>query len=112
MSDWGRTTENVRWSMTDGGSDAGGKAMMIHACRQNSEAWMGEFKDGFHRTQASGSARALFDECARENQGRLYQIGRSFLARAERSLKKTFYVKISAAKKIKKKAIKKKKISR
>lgn len=69
--------------------------MMVHACQQNNEAWMGEFKDGFHATQTP-APNALFDECARENQGRLYQIGRSFLGRAERQLKKDYFKKVAA----------------
>lgn len=76
---WERTDDNIRWSMRDGNADAGGRAMMIHAAKQNNVSFMGEFKDGFHRTQASGSARAMFDACAREDQGRVYAIGRKYI---------------------------------
>lgn len=82
---------------------------MIHTYQQNSEAWMGEFKDGFHRTQASGSAKAMFDECAREDQGRLYRIGRSFVARAERALKEKFNVRVKKSTSISAEQTKKKK---
>jgi hypothetical protein len=77
--DWGRVTGDVQWSMTNAGADADGQQKMRDACQHNDEAYMGEFKDGFHDTQRDGGALANFDDCAAENQGRLYQIGRSFL---------------------------------
>jgi hypothetical protein len=60
--------------------------MMIHACRQNNEAWIREFSEGFHKTHTA-IPNTVFDECEREDSGRLYQIGRSVLARAEKALK-------------------------
>jgi hypothetical protein len=75
--DWGQATSGIEWSMVTGNADPRGRNMMITAAKAGSTDWMGEFKDGFHATQASPFVNANFDACATENQGRLYDIGRA-----------------------------------
>jgi hypothetical protein len=50
---------------------------MLHAARTGNIAYMGEFKDGFHETQTP-APNALFDECCRDDEGRVWSIGQKF----------------------------------
>jgi hypothetical protein len=68
-------------------SELWGQRLMYDACAHNSDTFMGEFKDGFHQTQRDGGTLALFDECARDDQGRLYGIGRGFMGEAAATLR-------------------------
>lgn len=77
---WQEVTEWIRWGMVDAGADSGGQQKMVHAARQNNEAWMGEFKEGFEEVYSGEPIRrAIFHACCSENQGRVYGIGRRFV---------------------------------
>lgn len=78
QSDWDNTTNNMRWSLS-GQSDEDGRKTMVDGLVAGDVNRMGEVKNGFFATQRDGHIRDSFDACARENQGRLYNIGRSIL---------------------------------
>jgi hypothetical protein len=77
-SDWSNTTNNMRWSLGPQ-SDQGGRQEMQDGLLAGDVNRMGEVKDGFYRTQNKRDVRDSFDACAHDNQGRLYNIGRSIL---------------------------------
>jgi len=74
---WGRVKSDVDWSMTNPGADSAGQQMMCDAARRGNVNFMGEFKNGFHKVQSDTGVLAEFDDCAQQNQGRLYNIGRA-----------------------------------
>jgi|SRR5450759_1256825 len=84
---WDRVVGDVHWSMTDMNADLWGQRLMYDACAHNDENFMGEFKEGFHNTQRAGGTLANFDDCAGENRGRLYGIGRGFMGEAAATLR-------------------------
>jgi hypothetical protein len=77
-SDWSNTTNNMRWSLGPQ-SNKQGRQDMQDGLLAGDVNRMGEVKNGFYETQNKGDVRASFDACASENQGRLYNIGRSLM---------------------------------
>ncbi len=75
MGQWEETDANIRWSL-GGQSDTEGRRIMREALGQGNIAFMGDFKTGFHKTQNDNHIKALFDACARDDQRRVYNIGR------------------------------------
>lgn len=78
--EWQNTDVGMRWSLTDAGADKDGKHEMQDGLLAADVNRMAQVKNGFHKTQRhSQGARDAFDNCARENQGRLYNMGRAIL---------------------------------
>jgi len=77
-SDWSNTENNMRWSLGPQ-SNQDGRQKMNDALLAKDINRMGELKIGFYETQNKKDVRDSFDACASENQGRLYNIGRSIL---------------------------------
>lgn len=78
---WIATELAIKWSLIEGDVDEKGRGMMLIALSKANVDFMGQFKDGFHRTQSSDNqlkARVLFDTCAEQDQRRVYNIGRKF----------------------------------
>lgn len=76
--DWANTTENMRFSLGPQSNEKGRQKMQDGLLAADVNR-MGQVKDGFYDTQNDRGVRDSFDACARENQGRLYNIGRSIL---------------------------------
>lgn len=80
--DWGRVQSDINWSMdTKNINDMGaqGHNEMVDAVRRGNANFMGQFKNGFHGTQTNTGNTQNFDNCAAENQNRVYNMGRAAL---------------------------------
>jgi hypothetical protein len=78
MADWGRLEIGMRWVL-DPRNNAKGYGSMKAALEANDVNRLGQVKNAFHDSITQGGERANFDDCARENQGRVYALGRSIL---------------------------------
>jgi hypothetical protein len=76
MSQWDETDANIAWSL-GGQSDVEGRRIMREALAQGNIAFMGDFKSGFYRTQGDDHVQALFNACCRDDERRVYNMGRS-----------------------------------
>ena len=76
---WEGTKLNIQWSMQDQGADQEGQQKMRHAASQANVDWMGEFKNGFDKTQRSPIVRATFHYFCAKDQKSVYNFGRSLL---------------------------------
>lgn len=76
---WRQTKENIWWSMTNSGANSEGQQKMIHATRQATEDYMGEFKEGFELCQDGPSVLAMFKYCCQKAQREVYNHGRSVM---------------------------------
>jgi len=77
--EWDNTKANMRWSLKDPGSDEGGRHKMQDALASGDVARSGQLQIGFHETQSDRGIRDQYDNCKREDERRLFNIGREIL---------------------------------
>ena len=80
--EWQNTEVNMRWSLTDPGSDEGGRHKMQDALSSGDVARSGQLQIGFHETQGDRGIRDQYDNCKSQDERRLFNIGRKILGMA------------------------------
>jgi hypothetical protein len=70
------TDANIQFSFGSSLTSREGRRIMREALAQGSLAFIGDFKSGFRKTQDDDHVLAPFDACCREDERRVYNIGR------------------------------------
>lgn len=80
---WPRVEQDMRWCLVDG-QGVKGRGEMDYGLRQGSTQFMGAVENGFFDCQENNpSVKANFAACKREDEKRLYNIGRRILGLAD-----------------------------